>query len=68
MKFVCNGNPGRLAQLLNIHYRFGGLGFEYRAAFLCNVPSTSRTLLFSDKAWVYKRHFVLDCNDYFMAQ
>ena len=37
-------------------------------AFLCNVPSTSRTLLFSDKAWVYKRHFVWDCNDCSVAQ
>ena len=51
-----------------------GIGIEqlarlaYRYAFLCNVPSTSRTLLFSDKAWVYKRHFVLDCDDCSMAQ
>ena len=37
-------------------------------AFSCNVPSTSRTLLYSDKAWVYKRHFVLDCNDCSTAQ
>ena len=37
-------------------------------AFLCNVPSTSRTLLFSVKAWVYKRHFVQDCNDCSKAQ
>ena len=39
-----------------------------REAFLCNVPSTNRTLLFSDKAWVYKRHFVLECSDCFMAR
>ena len=37
-------------------------------AFLCNVPGTSRTLLFSDKAWVYERHFVQDCNDCSAAQ
>ena len=37
-------------------------------AFLRNVPSTSRTLLFSDKAWVYKRHFVQDCKARFVAQ
>ena len=42
--------------------------FGISGAFLRNVPSTSRTLLFSDKAWVYKRHFVLDCNDCSMAQ
>ena len=34
----------------------------------CNVPSTSKTLLFSDKAWFYKHHFVLDCNGCSMAQ
>ena len=39
-----------------------------RDAFLCDVPSTSRTLLFSDKAWVYKRHFVPDCYDCSVAQ
>ena len=37
-------------------------------AFLCNVPNTSRTILFSDKAWVYKLHFELDCNNCSMAQ
>ena len=37
-------------------------------AFLCNVPSTSRTLLFSDKAWVYQLQFVQVCNDCSMAQ
>ena len=41
-----------------------------RVAFLCNVPSTSRTLLFFDKAWVYipVRHYFLDYNDFFIAQ
>ena len=39
-----------------------------RVAFLCNVPSTSKTLLFSDKARVHKRCFVHDCNDRSMAQ
>ena len=41
---------------------------QWRDAFLCNVPSTSRTLHFSDKAWVYERPFVQDCNDCSMAQ
>ena len=33
-------------------------------AFVCNVPRTSRTLLFSDKVWVYIRHYLLDYNDF----
>ena len=36
-------------------------------AFLYSVPNTRRTLLFSDKAWVYKRHFVPVCNNCSMA-
>ena len=31
---------------------------DIRVVFLCDVPNTSRTLLFSDKAWVYKGHFL----------
>ena len=37
-------------------------------AFLCNVPNTSRTSLFSDKAWIYKRYYVRNCCDFSLAR
>ena len=40
----------------------------FPGAFLCNVRSTSTTLLFSDKAGVYKRHFLLIFNECSTAQ
>ena len=37
-------------------------------AFLCNVSNTSRTLLFSDKAWVYESHYLRDYCDFSVAR
>ena len=61
---LINNLPNHLAEIL---FNFDALMRNFREAFLYYVPSISRTLLFSDKAWVYKRHFVLDCNDCSMA-
>ena len=62
---LINNLPNSLAEIL---FNFDALMRNFREAFLCYAPSISRTLLFSDKAWVYKRHFVLDCNDCSIAQ